>query len=150
MREAQLSGLGGGAIVERIEGWAAGGAQRGIECRYPLLDRRLLQFALGLPPEQFLRGQWNRWLMRHALRGVLPASILRSRGRTDPARFDPMFDAFAAALPLARRLLEERGAPPSRPQYVDLPRLLDRLDAARFRVEPRWESIRCALQFLDF
>ena len=31
-----------------------------------------------------------------------------------------------------------------------LPRLLDRLDADRFRAEPRWASIHCALQFLDF
>lgn len=29
----------------------------------------LAALALGVPPEQFLRGEWNRWLMRHALRG---------------------------------------------------------------------------------
>ena len=150
MRQAMLWGLGSGAIVERIEGWAAGGARHGIEYRYPLLDRRLLQFVLGLPPEQFLRGRWNRRLMRHALRGILPASILWNRGKNDPARFDPMFDAFANALPLVRQLIEERAEPPSRARYVDLPRLLERLDADRFRAEPRWASIQAALQFLDF
>ena len=150
MRQAMLWGLNNGAIVERIEGWAAGGARHGIEYRYPLLDRRLLEFALGLPPEQFLRGEWRRWLMRHALRGVLPASILWNRGKNDPARFDPMFNAFADALPLVRRLIEERAAPPSRARYVDLSCLLERLDADRFRAEPRWASIRAALQFLDF
>ena len=150
MRQAMLWGLNNGAIVERIEGWAAGGARHGIEYRYPLLDRRLLEFALGLPPEQFLRGEWSRWLMRHALRGVLPASILWNRGKNDPARFDPMFDAFANALPLVRQLIEERAEPPSRARYVDLPRLLERLDADRFRAEPRWASTGAALQFLDF
>ena len=150
MRQAMLWGLNNGALVERIEGWAAGGARHGIEYRYPLLDRRLLEFALGLPPEQFLRGEWNRWLMRHALRGVLPASILWNRSKNDPARFDPMFDAFADALPLVRQRLEMRAAPPSRARYVDLPRLLERLDADRFRAEPRWASIQAALQFLDF
>ena len=150
MRQAMLWHLNNGAIVERIEGWAAGGALHGIEYRYPLLDRRLLEFALGLPPEQFLRGQWNRWLMRHALRGVLPTSILWERSKNDPARFDPMFNAFAEALPLVRQRLEALAAPPSRAQYVDMPRLLERLDAERFRAEPRWASIQAALQFLDF
>ena len=88
--------------------------------------------------------------MRHALRGVLPASILWNRGKSDPARFDPMFDAFANALPLVRQRLEERAAAPSRARYVDMPRLLERLDADRFRAESRWASIRAALQFLDF
>ena len=150
MRQALLWGLRSGTIVERIEGWAAGGARHGIEYRYPLLDRRLLQFALGLPPEQFLRGRWSRWLMRHALRDVLPASILWNRSKRDPARYDPMFDAFAASLPLVRELIEEREAPPSRARHLDMPRLLDRLDADRFRAEPRWASIHCALQLLDF
>ena len=150
MRQAMLWLLSNGAIAERIEGWAAGGARHGIEYRYPLLDRRLLEFALGLPQEQFLRGEWDRWLMRHALRDILPASILWHRGKSDPARFDPMFDAFANALPLARQLLEERAAPPSRARYVDMPRLVERLDADHFRAEPRWVSIRTALQFLDF
>ena len=72
-----------------------------------------------------------------------------NRDKSDPARFDPMFDAFSNALPLVRQLIEER-APPSRTQYLDMPRPLERLDAARFRAEPRWASIRTALQFLDF
>ena len=150
MRQALLWHLGHGAVAARIEGWAAAGAQHGIDYRYPLLDRRLLQFVLGLPPEQFLRGQWNRWLMRHALRGVLPASILWNRSKRDPARYGPMFDAFAACLPLVRQLIEAREAPPSRAQYVDMPRLLDWLDADRFHAEPRWASIGNALQLIDF
>ena len=61
-----------------------------------------------------------------------------------------MLDAFAASLPLVRALIEERDVPPSRARYMDMPRLLDRLDADRFRAEPRWASISSALQFLDF
>ena len=41
-------------------------------------------------------------------------------------------------------------APPSRACHLDMPRLLDRLGADRFRAEPRWASIHCALQLLDF
>lgn len=32
-----------------MEGWAASGARPGIEYAHPLLDRRVLEFALGLP-----------------------------------------------------------------------------------------------------
>ena len=65
-------------------------------------------------------------------------------------RHDELGDAFAASLPLVRELIEEREVPPSRARYLDMPRLLDRMDADRFRVEPRWASIHCALQLLDF
>ena len=63
----QLHLLQLGHLGTRIDGWTASGARRGIEYRYPLLDRRVLEFALGLPPEQFRRGRWSRWLMRHAV-----------------------------------------------------------------------------------
>ena len=150
MRRTQLWLLQNGALGERMEGWAASGAQRGIEYRYPLLDRRLLEFALGLPTEQFLRGKWTRWLMRHALRDILPPSICWNRSKRDPARYDAVFNALVEALPLAQCLLEDRTTPPGRAQYIDLPRLLERLDAERFRAQPHTASIHCTLQLLDF
>ena len=67
VRRTQLQLLQHGGLGMRIESWAASGARHGIEYRYPLLDRRMLEFALGLPPDQFRRGRWTRWLMRHAL-----------------------------------------------------------------------------------
>ena len=151
-----------GHLGERMEGWAASGARRGIEYRYPLLDRRLLEFALGLPPEQYRRGRWNRWLMRHALgaalRGapsgtsaggpVLPPEVCWNRSKADPARIDPLYDSFAEALPALRRELLRRA--PARACYVDMPRLLDSLDTDRFRAMPRMGPIRTALQLLDF
>ena len=59
VRHAQLRLLRSGHLGERMEGWAASGARRGIEYRYPLLDRRLLEFALGL------RGDLQRRLPDH-------------------------------------------------------------------------------------
>ena len=77
-------------MAERIKGWAASGARRGIEYRYPLLDRWLLELALGLPPEQFRRGRWGRWLMRYGLRAVLPCDVCWNRLKRDPARSEPL------------------------------------------------------------
>ena len=139
-----------GHLAERMEGWAAGGARHGIEYRYPLLDRRLLEFALGLPPEQFRRGRRSRRMMRHALARVLPPEVRRHSSKEDPVRFTSMRDAFAGALPVVRRMLEARTDPPSRARYIDMPRLLERLCADRFRARPQVAPVRVALQFLDF
>ena len=161
VRYTQLWLLRAGHLGERMEGWAASGARRGIEYRYPLLDRRLLEFALGLPPEQFRRGRWGRWLMRHALGAalpgappdtssdpVLPPEVCWHSDKADPARTDALHDAFAGALPALRREILSRT--PSRARYVDVPRLLDRLDVARLKAKPRTAALHTALQFLDF
>ena len=133
-RSVQLQSLRHGHLNALMEGWAASGARRGIEYRYPLLDRRVLELALGLPPEQFQRGRWGRRLMRHALRSVLPPVVCWQENKAaDPARMESLLDAFADALPLVRRALEARAAPPARSGYVDMPRLLEELDADRFR-----------------
>ena len=150
LRRMQLYLLQQGHLADRIEGWAARGAGRGIEYRYPLLDRRVLEFALGLPPEQFRRGRWSRWLMRRALGRILPPEVAWNRSKEDPVRLEPLRDAFAEALPAVCRILEARSAPPSRSRYLDMPRLLAWLDADRFRSRPRMGPILNALRFLDF
>ena len=42
------------------------------------VDRRVLEFALGLPPDQFRRRPWSRWLMRHALSSPGPGKCISS------------------------------------------------------------------------
>jgi asparagine synthase (glutamine-hydrolysing) len=67
--------LTAGYLQDRIEAWAVQGARDGIEYRYPLLDRRLVEFCLGVPPELFRDGPTGRALFRAALAGILPDSI---------------------------------------------------------------------------
>ena len=72
--------------------------------------------------------------MRRALRSILPSVVCWQENKAaDPARMTSTLDAFADALPLVRRGLEVRVAPPARSGYVDMPRLLEELDADRFR-----------------
>ena len=148
VRRTQLQLLRTGALSLRMEGWAASGARRGIEYRYPLLDRRLVEFALGLPPEQFHRGRWTRWLMRHGLREVLPRDVRWNRSKVDPARIEMAADAKLRVLPTVRRLLTERT--PSRACYVDMPGLWEELEPDRHRANPYGAPLRKALEFLDF
>ena len=53
-------------------------------------------------------------------------------------------------MPALRRTLAARAEPPSRACYLDMPRLLERLDAGRFRTNPWLLSTWKALQLLDF
>ena len=145
VRSVQLAALRMG-LAQRMEGWAASGALRGLEYRYPLLDRRLVEFALGLPPEQFRRGEESRLLMRNAMRTVLPPEVRWHRSKLDPARIEAMVDAFCAALPTIRAQLEAR--PSRRACYVDMPSLRKCLeDPAEFRARPG--PVIRALSFLD-
>ena len=147
MRHTQAQGLRSGFLCQRIEGWAASGARHGIEYRYALLDRRLLAFALSLPPEQFRHGQWARWLMRRASSAILTPEICWNEKDVDPARLEPVIDTFAEAMPALKRMLAAHSTPPSRTCYIDMPRLLARLDAGQSNLLlSTWKP----LQLLDF
>jgi asparagine synthase (glutamine-hydrolysing) len=47
-----------------------------IESRVPFLDHRLVEFAASLPPRLKLRGFTTKWILREAVRSILPAEIL--------------------------------------------------------------------------
>lgn len=48
----------------------------GIALGFPLLDNRVLDFSLQLPPSYKLRGVKLRWFFKEALRGFLPDEII--------------------------------------------------------------------------
>lgn len=149
-RRAQLQLLDSPHLTRGFEEWAAAGARRGIEYRYPLLDRRVLEFVLGLPPDQFAHGGRSRLLMRRALRTVLPPEVCWHVSKADPAVADAVQDALVAALPAIGKQLSARGTPPKRARYVDMEGLLAYLTAARVRTGHRNTQAYNALAFLDW
>lgn len=58
-------------------------AHRGVELRFPFLDRRLMEFCLALPADQKRRHGWGRYVLRRALADRLPQIICRRRSKTD-------------------------------------------------------------------
>ena len=147
VRGTQIERLRHGHIGQRTEGWAESGARRGIEYRYPLLDRRLLDFALGLPPEQYRRGPWSRWLMRHALSAVLPPVVCWNRRKADPVRVEAVTRARDEALSEVRRIIESRVAPLARRRYLDMPGRNDALEGVATNPDAvPWNALR----LLDF
>lgn len=58
-----------------------------IESRVPFLDHRLVEFAAGLPTRMKLRGFRTKWILRAAVRDILPATILTRKKMGFPVPF---------------------------------------------------------------
>ncbi len=75
----------------------------GLETRVPFLDRRVAEFALGLPDRMRIRFGTGKWLLRTLMRDSLPKSILtrRKHGFT----FDPVSQFQSGLGPYLRKHL---------------------------------------------
>lgn len=76
--------IGSSHIAQRCENWAAQGAQHGVAFAFPMLDRRVVEYALSLPSELFLRDGWKRRVFRDAMKGVLPDMIRERHAKATP------------------------------------------------------------------
>ncbi len=70
---------------------------------FPLLDQRLLDFSMQLPPEYKLKGLKLRWFFKEALRGFLPDSILTKKKHG----FGLPFGVWACRDPGLRALMQQ-------------------------------------------
>jgi len=65
-----------GHIQNRIESWALTSFSKRLEYSYPLLDKRIIEFAMGIPEEMFFPKDGHyRHLMRSAVSNLLPYDI---------------------------------------------------------------------------
>ncbi len=58
-----------------------------IESRVPFLDHHLVEFAATLPPRLKLRGFKTKWILREAVKSILPREILTRRKMGFPVPF---------------------------------------------------------------
>ena len=58
-----------------------------IESRVPFLDHQLVEFVAALPPRLKLRGLTTKWILREAVRELLPPAILTRRKMGFPVPF---------------------------------------------------------------
>jgi asparagine synthase (glutamine-hydrolysing) len=77
--------------------WASSGASFGLVASDPTADKRVIEFCLAIPDDQFLRRGEPRRLVRHAMRGIVPSAILdrNDRGLQGADRFDRLGDPLA-------------------------------------------------------
>lgn len=138
-REAQIGRLELGHLAARADGWSVFGARHGIQYGFPLLDRRILEFTLGLPESVFPA---HRGLMREALRGLIPEAVRTNRDKTEPSRYR---DLVAALEAFVRDTGTDLTVDPARARHLDLPRLAANLSGAGPIQQPG--KFMAALQF---
>ena len=139
-----------GSITARIEDWAISGRKHGIDYAYPLLDRRVMEFALSLPGHFFLRPGSRRWIMRQVLDPQLPALVRDNNSKTELARVDALKETLDAAIRECGELLDGSKDYSGRGAYVDIARLRDDIRSGRGKTgnSSGWQTR--ALQFLKF
>jgi asparagine synthase (glutamine-hydrolysing) len=137
-----------GHLASIMEAMNAHGAPFRIRYAHPLLDRRLLEFVAGVPPEQFIGTGTTRSLMRNALQGILPTEVLQNIDKRDPIRSRHLRSVVHAALSDLGPRLDSEAIAPARRRYIDLPRFQRALrpeEIAGYRMNPLLRTIR----FLD-
>lgn len=72
-----------GFVVHAIEMEEREAARYGLEGRHPLLDRRVVEFALALPEEQRCRCNQNKFVLRQVSKGYLPETVNQRRTKAD-------------------------------------------------------------------
>ena len=73
------------------------------EYRYPMLDKDLVECLFSIPPEQLVRPGRRRFMMRRALRGIVPSEILERKRKAFQLRAP--LNAIRAAQPKLARLI---------------------------------------------
>ena len=77
VRKMQFLHYHNGHLQNRIESWALSAFSKRIEYRYPLLDKRIIEFAIGIPEELFYpKKDKERPLIKNAVKELLPSDIL--------------------------------------------------------------------------
>lgn len=86
LRKEQLVQFRQGFMHSRLEANAAFALTQGLEYRYPLLDKRIVEFALGIPPDLYWRNGVGRNLFRCVASDFLPDDIAWGKLKYEPAR----------------------------------------------------------------
>ncbi|MCJ7523042.1 MAG: asparagine synthase (glutamine-hydrolyzing) [Dehalococcoidia bacterium] len=95
-----------------------------VESRVPFLDYRLVEFALALPWEQKIRRGTRKYILRNAMKGIIPESV---RNRQEKIGFDTPEDIW-----LRTNLKDE---------------VFDIIDSQSFRQRPYFDAVEARQEF---
>ena len=87
-RDVHLALLNFCHLAERAEQWFLDGYQEGVEYRYPLLDKRIIEYMLTVPSLLLVRKGYSRLMLREVSEDILPASVAWSKSKSNPAMFE--------------------------------------------------------------
>jgi len=126
-----------GHLTTRMASWATEGARHGVFYRYPLLDRRVVEFCLGLPARMYLGDGGSRPLYNLVAKPFLPEGFREMSPKYEPSltsRRRTTAERSEAVASTVEQIAAAKAHPAMR--YVDPERLIQRLQR-RTSVKPR-------------
>jgi asparagine synthase (glutamine-hydrolysing) len=81
-------------LQERCESWMINGYRKGVEYRYPLLDRRIIEYMLKVPTLLLCKTDHFRPLLREMSEGILSEGVRWNWSKNDPVWFAYMNSLF--------------------------------------------------------
>jgi len=71
-------------IPDRTEKWYLYGFSRGVEYRYPLLDKRIIEHMIKIPSRFLIDGKFSRMILRELSKGYIPEEVRWVNKGPDP------------------------------------------------------------------
>lgn len=85
-RKVHLQLLEKGHLTARTADWYVHGQRNGIEYRYPLLDKRIVEYMLEVPSRCLVGNNHHRILLRIIGKDLLPEEVLKNTSKDDPLK----------------------------------------------------------------
>jgi len=84
LRQVYLQLLNKRHLDRRTVEWYVSGQRKGIEYRYPLLDKRIVEYMLKVPAPCLVDGNNHRIIFRAIGKDILPPEVVNNRSKEDP------------------------------------------------------------------
>lgn len=120
VRKKQMMYYHNGHILERVESWALRAFDKRVEYCYPLLDKRIVEFAMGIPEELFYPREGEcRHLIKNAVSDLLPSDILWFR-KVDETKIDDTYKRqYTEALKILKSNMEKINCEEYKQNYIN-------------------------------
>lgn len=94
-------------LSKRAEDWYVLGQRSGIEYRYPLLDRRIVEYMLSVPSKALVDDGKTRTIVRKIGQSILPKSIVDNTSKNDQLKNDHLMQIVEESLALLVKETED-------------------------------------------
>ncbi len=118
-----------GHIHCRIDSWAASAMANCIEYSFPLLDKRIIEFAFGVPAEFFVENGVGRFLYKKASIGIVPHEMLWKDHKLELKRGDRLLTLYSEVFGMYKEELDTKTI---NSDFVDIAELKQVLSKTEF------------------
>ncbi len=127
-RQQQVDLYNQGHLQNRIDSWSASAFKDRIEYRYPLLDKRIVEFALAVPSDLYRVDGYSRYLFRKTAADFLPAEICWGSAKSEPKRVELLYELMFEAQNLWKDALGNNNYAQNNKNMISLGRIFQYID----------------------